>query len=73
MKRRGVQLLLKAKALELRANAVSFTMIDEVHWCSQHTNYIRANRPSYYYCDALRSKGLDSEEVRNELESLNIL
>ena len=46
---------------------------ERVEWCSQHTNYIRANRPSYYVSDAQRTKILDPDEVRNELARLNLL
>ena len=63
-----VQLLSKARAVEIKAYAVYGTTRERVEWCSQHTDYIRANRPSYYYSDARRTKFLDADEVRNSLE-----
>ena len=68
-----VQLLSKARAVEIKAYAVSGTIKKMVEWCSQHTDYIRANRPSYYYSDARRTKILDADEVRNELTGINFL
>ena len=44
-----------------------------VEWCSQHTDYIRANRPSYYVSDAPRTRKLKADEVRNELARINLL
>ena len=43
-----VQLLSKAQAVEIKAYAVAGTIKERVEWCSQHTKYVRANRPSYY-------------------------
>ena len=51
-----VQLLSKAQAVEIKAYAVAGTIKERVEWCSQHTDYIRANRPSYYVSDAQRTK-----------------
>ena len=73
MTKTEVQLLSKAQAVEIKAYAVARTIKERVEWCSQHTNYIRANRPSYYVSDAQRTKILDPEEVRNELARLNLL
>ena len=67
------QLLSKAQAVEIKAYAVAGTIKERVEWCSQHTNYIRANRPSYFVSDAQRTKILDPNEVRNELARLNLL
>ena len=44
-----VQLLSKSRAVEIKAFAVTGTIKERVEWCSQHSDYIRANRPSYYY------------------------
>ena len=73
MTKTEVQLLSKAQAVEIKAYAVAGTIKERVEWCSQHTNYIRANRPSYYVSDAQRTKILDPDEVRNELARLNLL
>ena len=73
MTKTEVQLLSKAQAVEIKAYAVAGTIKKRVEWCSQHTNYIRANRPSYYVSDAQRTKILDPDEVRNELARLNLL
>ena len=72
MTKTEVQLLSKAQAVEIKAYAVAGTIKERVEWCSQHTNYIRANRPSYYVSDAQRTKTLEPEEVRNELARLNL-
>ena len=68
-----VQLLSKAQAVEIKAYAVAGTIKERVEWCSQHTDYIRANRPSYYVSDAQRTKILDADEVRNELARINFI
>ena len=73
MTKTEVQLLSKAQAVEIKAYAVAGTIKEQVEWCSQHTNYIRANRPSYYVSDAQRTKILDPDEVRNELARLKLL
>ena len=73
MNRAEEQLLSKARAVEIKAYAVSGTINERVEWCSQHTDYIRANRPSYFYPDARRTKILDADEVRKELARLNFL
>ena len=73
MTKTEVQLLSKAQAVEIKAYAVAGTIKERVEWCSQHTHYIRANRPSYYVSDAQRTKILDPDEVRNELARLNLL
>ena len=73
MTKTEVQLLLKARAVEIKAYAVAGTIKEQVEWCSQHTNYIRANRPSFYVSDAQRTKILDADEVRNELARINLL
>ena len=73
MTKTEVQLLSKAQAVEIKAYAVAGTIKERVEWCSQHTNYIRANRPSYYVSDAQRTKILNPDEVRNELARLNLL
>ena len=52
MTKTEVQLLSKAQAVEKKAYAVTGTIKERVEWCSQHTHYIRANRPSYYVSDA---------------------
>ena len=67
------QLLSKTRAVEIEAYAVSGTIKERVEWCSQHNDYIRANRPSYYYSDARRTKILDADEVRNEIVRINLL
>ena len=71
MTKTEVQLL--SKAVEIKAYAVTGTIKERVEWCSQHTHYIRANRPSYYVSDAQRTKILDPDEVRNELARINLL
>ena len=73
MTKTEVQLLSKAQAVEIKAYAVAGTVKERVEWCSQHTHYIRANRPSYYVSDAKRTKTLDPDEVRNELARLELL
>ena len=73
MKKTEVQLLSKAQAVEIKAYAVTGTIKERVEWCSQHTDYIKANRPSYYVSDARRTKLLDADEVRNELARINLL
>ena len=73
MTKTEVQLLSKAQAVEIKAYAVAGTIKERVEWCSQRTNYIRANRPSDYVSDAQRTKILDPDEVRNELARLNLL
>ena len=73
MTKTEVQLLSKAQAVEIKAYAVTGTIKERVEWCSQHTDYIRANRPSYYVSDARRTKILDADEVRNELARLKLL
>ena len=73
MTKTEVQLLSKAQAVELKAYAVAGTINERVEWCSQHTDYIRANRPSYYVSDAQRTKILDADEVPNELARINLL
>ena len=73
MTKTEVQLLSKAQAVEIKAYAVAGTTKERVEWCSQHTDYIRANRPSYYVSDAQRTKILDADEVRNELARINLL
>ena len=73
MTKTEVQLLSKAQAVEIKAYAVTGTIKEKVEWCSQHTHYIRANRPSYYVSDARRTKILDPDEVRNELARINFL
>ena len=47
MTKTEVQLLSKARAVQIKAYAVTGTIKERVEWCSQHTDYIRANRPSY--------------------------
>ena len=73
MTKTEVQLLSKAQAVEIKAYAVAGTIKERVEWCSQHTYYIRAYRPSYYLSDAQRTKILDVDEVRNELARINLL
>ena len=73
MTKTEAQLLSKAQAVEIKAYAVAGTMKERVEWCSQHTDYIRANRPSYNVSDAQRTKKLDADEVRNELARINFL
>ena len=73
MTKTEVQLLSEAQAVEIKAYAVAGTIKERVEWCSQHTNYFRANRPSYYVSDARRTKKLDADEVRNELARINLL
>ena len=73
MTKTEVQLLSKAQAVEIKAYAVAGTIKERVERCSQHTNYIRAIRPSYYVSDAQRTKILDPDEVRNALARLNLL
>ena len=41
MEKTGIQLLSRAKAIEIKAFAVEGTIKKSVHWCSQH---IRASR-----------------------------
>ena len=73
MNRAEVQLLSKARAVEIKAYAVSGTIRERVEWCLQHNEYIRANRPSYYYSDARRIKILDADEVGNKFPRINFL
>ena len=73
MTKTEVQLLSKAQAVEIKAYAVAGSIKERVEWCSQNTDYIRANRPSYYVSDAQRTKILDADEVRNELARINLL
>ena len=73
MTKTEVQLLSKAQAVEIKAYAGAGTVKERIEWCSQHTHYIRANRPSYYVSDAQRTKILDPDEVRNELARLKLL
>ena len=73
MTKTEVQLLSKAQAVEIKAFAVAGTIKERVEFCSQHTDYIRAKRPSYYVSDAQRTKILDADEVRNELARINLL
>ena len=73
MTKTEVQLLSKAQSVEIKAYAVAGTLKERVEWCSQHTHYIRANRPGYYVSDAQRTKILDGDEVRNELARINLL
>ena len=73
MTKTEVQLLSKAQAVEIKAYADAGTINERVEWCSQHTDYIRANIPSYYVSDAQRTKILDADEVRNELARINLL
>ena len=48
MEKTGIQLLSRAKAIEIKAFAVEGTIKETVQWCSQHTDYIRACRQNYY-------------------------
>ena len=73
MEKTGIQLLSRAKAIEIKAFAVEGTIKETVHWCSQHTDYIRASRQNYHYSDAQRTKILDPDEVKIELARINIL
>ena len=68
-----VELLSKVQAVEINAYAFAGTIKKRVEWCSQHTDNIRANRPSYYVSDAQRTKILDADEVRNKLARINLL
>ena len=52
MTKTEVQLLSKAQAVEIKAYAVAGTIKEREEWWSQHTDYIRANRPSYCLSDA---------------------
>ena len=45
----GVQLLSRAKAIEIKVFAVKGTLKEAVQWFSQHTEYIRTNSQGYYY------------------------
>ena len=47
MTKTEVQLLSKARSVKMKAFAVKETIKERVEWRSQHTDYIRANRPSY--------------------------
>ena len=67
------QLLSRAKAVEIKAFAVEATTKEEVHWCSQHTDCIRASRTSYYYSDATCSKVLDPDDLKNEQARIKVL
>ena len=62
MTKTEVQLISKAKGVEFKGYAATGTIKERVEWCSQHTVYIRANRPSYYYSDARRTKILDAKK-----------
>ena len=73
MEKTGIQLLSRGKTIEIKAFAVEGTIKETVHWCSQHTDYIRAIRQNFYYSDAQRTKILDPNEVRKELARTNIL
>ena len=73
MTKTEVQLLSKTQAVEIKAYAVAGTIKERVEWCSQHIDYIRANRPSYYVSDAQRTKILDADEVRNKLAGIHLL
>ena len=73
VKKTGVQLLSRAKAIEIKAFSAEGTIKETVHWCSQHTDYIRASCQNYYYSDALRTKIIEPDKVRNELARTNIL
>ena len=73
MTKTEAQLLSKAQAVELKAFTVTGTIKERVEGCPQHTDYIRANRPSYYYSDTRRKKILEADEVRNELARINFL
>ena len=73
MTKTEVQLLSKAQAVKIKAYAVTGTIEERVEWCSQRTDYIRANRPSYYVSVARRTKILDADQVRNELARINLL
>ena len=73
MTKTEVQLLSKAQAVEIKVYAVTGTIKERVEWCSQQSDYIRANRPSYYVSHARRTKILDADEVRNELARINLL
>ena len=73
MTKTEVQFLSKAQAVEIKAYAVAGTIKERVEWCSQPTDYFRANRPSYYVSDAQRTKILDADEVRNKLARINLL
>ena len=73
MTKTEIQLLSKAQAVEIKAYAVAGTIKERLEWCSQLTNYIRANRPSYYVSDAQRTKILDADEVRNEFARIKFL
>ena len=73
MTKTEVQLLSKAQAVEIKAYAVAGAIKERSEWCSQHTGYIRANRPSYYVSGAQRTKILDADEVRNDLARINLL
>ena len=52
MTKTEVQLPSKAQAVEIKAYAIAGTIKERVEWCSQHTDFIRANRPSFYVSDA---------------------
>ena len=73
MTKTEAQLLSKTQAVEIKAYVVARTINERVEWCSQHTDYTRANRPSYYVSDAQRKKILNVDEVRNELARINLL
>ena len=49
MEKTVVQLLSRAKAIEIKAFAVERTLKETVGWCSQHTDDIRASRQIYLY------------------------
>ena len=73
MEKTVVQPLLRAKAIEIEAFAIEGTIRESVQRCSQHIDYIRASRQSYFFSDAQRTKVLDLDEVRNELARIQIL
>ena len=73
MTKTEVKLLSKAQAEEIKAYAVAGTIKEGVEWCSQHTDYIPDNRPSYYVSYAQKTKILDAGEVRNELARIKLL
>ena len=65
MTKTEVQLLSKARAVEIKAFDATGTINERVEWCSKHTDYC--------YSDARRTKILDADEIRNELARLNFL
>ena len=73
MTKTEVELLSKAHAVEIKAYAVAETTKERVELCSQHNDYIRANRASFFVPYAQRKKILDADEVRNDLARINLL